>query len=131
MNHTENGFDEPGEDRDQPDRPVKSSRYTADQIEDMRDVAAILGLDLSFEPAAGEEGEVSESDRAVWSGPGRPPWRGPGPNYLAELRAPMTCDEYDAHLDEMAAALRAAISAAWDREAKRKQQKKKRRCHGP
>lgn len=131
MSDRENGFDEDGGDRDQPDRPVKSSRYTADQIEDMRDVAAVLGLDLTFDPPAGEEGEVSDSDRALWHGPGRPPWRGPGPNFLAELRPSMTSDEYDAHLDEMAAALRAAISAVWDREAKRKQQKKKRRRHGP
>ncbi|MBU6357065.1 MAG: hypothetical protein KJS79_10045 [Rhodospirillales bacterium] len=127
MSDRENGFDDPVEDRDQPERPVKSSRYSEDQIDDMRDVASALGLDLSFDPPAGEEGEISDSDRAVWSGPGRPPWRGPGPNFLAEMRGPMTSEQYDAHLDEMAAALRAAISAAWDREAKRQKRKKRRR----
>ena len=108
MNDRENGFDDPGEDRDQPDLPVQSSRYTADQIEDMQDVAAVLGLDLTFDPPGGDI----------------------KPNLFNDILETMTPAEYDRHLDEMAALLRAAISAAWDREAKRQkrlQKKRKRR----
>ena len=104
MSDREGGFDDPGEDREKQDRPVQSSRYTADQIEDMRDVAAVLGLDLTFDPP----GDIK-------------------PNFLTNIREMMTPAEYDAHLDEMAAALRVAISAAWDREAKRQKLKKRRR----
>jgi len=104
MNDRENGFDDPGEDRKKQDRPVQSSRYTADQIEDMRDVAAVLGLDLTFDPP----GDIK-------------------PNFLTNIRETMTPAEYDAHLDEMAALLRAAISAEWDRAAERRKQKQRKR----
>ncbi|KDM66636.1 hypothetical protein [Acidiphilium sp. JA12-A1] len=111
MSDREGGFDDPGEDRDQPDRPVQSSRYSPDQIEDMKDVASVLGLDLPFDSPCGDI----------------------TPNLLTPIRETMSPAEYDRHLDEMAALLRAAISAAWDREAKRQKRlrKKGKRRHGP
>jgi hypothetical protein len=105
MNDGKNDFDEGGTDHDQPDRPLQSSRYTPDQIEDMRDVAAVLGLDLTFDPPGGDI----------------------KPNLFTDILETMTPAEYDRHLDEMAALLRAAISAEWDRAAERRKQKQRRR----